>query len=271
MNVQIRDWAVLAFLLLISLVVTLNQNADVTRSLRAISLQITSGLESQFARAGEFVRALDENGKIRDQNIVLSSQVARLREPEIENARLKALLELRDSLGVPTLAVRVISRDIHRQKNYLIIDAGSDRGVENGMAVIDDYGILGKVILPGSKYSVVQSYLNTDFRVPGLIHPIEAFGIVRWDGARLDRLVLDYVVRTERVQHGQLVVTAGSSVFPSGIPIGTIDSVVLRSGENLLEITIEPASRIGAAKHAFVVLQTPDAELGRLQASTVTP
>jgi len=271
MNIQIRDWSLLAFLLLISLVVTLNRNAEVTRSLRAISLQITSGLESQFSRAGEFVRALDENGKIRDHNILLSSQVARLREPEIENSRLKALLGLRDSLAIPMMAVRIVARDIHRQKNYLIIDAGLDRGIESGMAVIDDVGILGKVVLPGSKYSVVQSYLNTDFRVPGLIHPIEAFGMVRWDGARLDRLVLDYVVRTERVEHGQLVVTAGSSVFPSGIPIGTIDSVAVRAGENLLEITLEPASRIGSARHAFVIMQAPDEELERLRASTVAP
>ena len=167
--------------------------------------------------------------------------------------------------------MRVVSRDIHRQKNYLVIDAGSEHGIESGMAVIDDHGILGKVVLPGDGYSVVQSYLNTDFRVPGLIAAIEAFGIVRWDGARLDRIVLDYVVRTERVEHGQLVVTAGSSVFPSGIPIGTIDSVQVRAGENLLEITLKPSSRIGAAKHAFVIMQAPDEELERLQAATVTP
>lgn len=271
MNDQIRDWAILAFLLMVSLVVTLNRNAMVTRSLRAISLQITAGIESQFARAGEFIRALEENGKIRNQNIVLSSQVARLREAAIENERLKTLLELRDTLDVPVKAVRVISRDLHRQKNFLIIDAGADQGVKNDMAVIDDHGILGKVILPGDGYSVVQSYLNTDFRVPGLIHPIEAYGIVRWDGARLDRLVLDYVVRTERVESGQLVVTSGSTVFPSGIPIGTIDSVAVRPGENLLEITLKPASSIGSARHAFVVMNPPDDELERLQEATVAP
>ena len=271
MNSQIRDWVILAFLLSISLVVTLNRNAEVTRSLRAISLQITSGLELQFARVGEFFRALDENGELRDHNIVLSSQVARLREAGIQNERLKAMIALRDTLETETLASRVISRDIHRQKNYLIIDVGSDDAVSNGMAVIDDQGILGKVVLAGEKYSVVQSYLNTDFRVPGLIHSIEAFGIVRWDGVRLDRLVLDYVVRTEPVEHGQLVVTAGSDVFPSGIPIGRIDSVSVRPGENLLDITLEPASSIGAAKHAFVILRSPDAELDRLLQAQNSP
>jgi rod shape-determining protein MreC len=271
MNTQIRDWAVLAFLLLISLVVTLNRNAEVTRSLRAISLQITSGLESQFARTGEFVRALDENGEIRDQNIRLSSQLARLREAELENERLRALLALRDTLDAPTLAVRIVTRDIHRQKNFIVIDAGSDENIRRDMALIDDKGILGKVVLTGNRYSVVQSYLNTDFRVPGLVLPIEAFGIVRWDGVRLDQLVLDYVVRTERVEPGQLVVTAGSEIFPSGIPIGTIDSVAVRPGENLLQITIKPTSRLGSARNAFVVMRSPDEELERLKDQSETP
>ncbi len=268
LQARIRDWAILALLLLISLSVTINQNAAVTRPLRALSLQVTSGVESQFARVGEFIRALDENGAIRAHNIVLSSQVARLREAEHENARLRSMLGIRDSLDTPVMAVRVVARDVHRQKNFIIIDAGRADGLQKNMAVIDDHGILGKVVMPGEDYALVQSYLNTDFRVPGLIQAIETFGIVRWDGTQLDRLVLDYVVRTDPVEKGQLVVTAGSSVFPSGVPIGTIDSVATRSGENLLQIFLRPATRIGAAKHAFVVLKVPDEELIHLQTRT---
>lgn len=267
-SARIRDWAVLALLLIVSLAVMVNKNVTVTRSLRAVSLETTSGLESQFSRLGEFMRALEENGKLRNQNIEMSSQLARLREAQLENQRLRALLALRDTLDVPTLAVRVVARDVHRQKNFLIIDAGTSEGVAADMAVVDDQGIIGKVVLPGDEYSLVQSYLNTDFRVPGLIQPLQTFGIVRWDGTRLDRLLLDYVVRTEPVAKGQLVVTSGSSIFPSGIPIGTIDSIAVRSGENLLEIFLVPSTSIGSANHAFVLLRSPDEELVRLQSTT---
>lgn len=265
LSARIRDWAVLALLLLISLAVMLNKNVTVTRALRAVSLQTVSGLESQFSRLGEFMRAVEENDVLRRHNVIMSSQLARLREAQLENDRLRGLLALRDTLSVPTLAVRVVSRDIHRQKNFLIIDAGEADGVAVDMAVVDDRGIIGKVVLPEKNYSLVQTYLNTDFRVPGLIQPLQTFGIVRWDGTRLDRLLLDYVVRTEPVKKGQLVVTSGSSIFPTGIPIGTVDSVSVRSGENLLDIFLVPATSVGSTRNAFVLLRAPDEELKRLE------
>ena len=263
-SARIRDWAVLALLLLVSMAIMVNKNVTVTRSLRAVSLQTVSGLESQFSRIGAFMRAQEENETLREHNIVMSSQLARLRDAQLENERLRGLLALRDTLNVPSLAVRIVARDVHRQKNFVIIDAGESDGLASDMAVVDDHGVIGKVVQPGDDYSLVQSYLNTDFRVPGLIQPLQTFGIVRWDGTQLDRLLLDYVVRTEPVRKGQLVVTSGSSIFPSGIPIGTVDSVAVRAGENLLEIFLTPATPIGSAKHAFVLLRTPDEELDGL-------
>jgi len=264
-SARIRDWAVLALLLLVSMAIMVNKNVTVTRSLRAVSLQTVSGLESQFSRIGAFMRAQEENETLREHNIVMSSQLARLRDAQLENERLRGLLALRDTLNVPSLAVRIVARDVHRQKNFVIIDAGESDGLASDMAVVDDNGVIGKVVQPGDDYSLVQTYLNTDFRVPGLIQPLQTFGIVRWDGTQLDRLLLDYVVRTEPVRKGQLVVTSGSSIFPSGIPIGTVDSVAVRAGENLLEIFLTPATAIGSAKHAFVILKTPDDELEALQ------
>jgi rod shape-determining protein MreC len=257
----IRDWVVLLSLLALSTFVMVTENSSLSRSMRAGALRITAPIEQRFSGLATFMTALDENASIRAQNISLSSQVARLRGAALENQRLRALLSLRDSVVFRVLPVEIVSKDIHRQKNILIIDAGSEDGLEPDMAVIDDRGILGKVVLVSKNYAQVQSYLNTDFRVPVEIQPLQASGIVRWDGARTDRIRLDYVVKTEPVEKGQLVVTRGSTVFPSGIAVGTVDTVLTRPGENLVDIFLVPASPIRTARHAFVVLQKPDPEL----------
>ncbi len=268
---RVRDWALLFALLVICILVIVNINEPMLRTLRAGSLEVTARVERYFAWAGQYVRALDENDALRINNVQLSSQVARLREAESENARLRALLSLRDSLDAGLLATRIIAKDITKQENYLTLNAGARDGITEGMAVIDDQGILGKVILTSTNFSIVQSYLNTDFRVPVRIQPIEVDGIVNWDGAYSDRLVLDYVVKTEPVKKGQAVVTHASLIFPSGLAVGTIDSVAQRAGENLYTLYLKPASPIAHADHAFVVMRPPNTEVDSLKIQAESP
>src|SRR5690606_611311 len=130
-----------------------------------------------------------------------------------------------------------------------------------GMAVIDERGIIGKVVLTSEHYARVMTYMNTDFRAPAKVQPLQAFGIVRREGDRTDRLLLEHVVKTEPVQKGHLVVTSGfSETFPAGYPIGVVDSISSATGRNALSIYLLPAAPISNAEHAFVVLQRPDPE-----------
>jgi rod shape-determining protein MreC len=135
------------------------------------------------------------------------------------------------------------------------------------MGVVDERGILGRVVLTSAHYCRVISYLNTDFRVAAKVQPLQAFGIVRWDGDRLDRLLMEHVIRTEPVEKGHLVVTSGySEAFPEGYPIGEVDSVYAPPGENQLTIYLIPTAPLNRAEHAFVLLHHPEPERTELEA-----
>jgi rod shape-determining protein MreC len=207
---------------------------------------------------------------LRSENILLSSQVARSREAVIENARLKSLLALQDSLRVRTKAARIISKEIDRQQNLLTLDVGSDDGVEIGMAVIDQNGVLGRTVLVSNTYSRVMPYLNTEFRLSAKVQPNQAAGIIRWDGRNAEFLNLDQVIKTEPVKPGQEVVTSGySGIFPSGYPIGVVTSVEVRTGRNDLNIQVRPYARYATAEHAFVILAKPDPERIELESISI--
>ena len=165
------------------------------------------------------------------------------------------------------MAGLIISKDIFGQQNYLTLDVGRADGVAPGMPVVDEKGILGMVIFISEHYSRVLPYLNTEFHVAAKIQPLQADGMISWPGSRPDMLVLENVVKTEPVEVGQRVVTSrASSVFPPGYPVGVIDSVANRPGENLLEIHVRPATPLNTAQHAFVILQRVDPERTRLEA-----
>lgn len=264
---RIRDWVILGVLLAASLLTLLTQNQPLLRGLRAGALEATAVLEARFAWVGGYFRALRENEVLREENIILSSQVARSREAILENERLRRLIGFQDTTGYDLKAARIVNKDITLQKNFLTLDLGAADSVDVDMAVVDERGIIGKVVLVSDRYSRVMTYLNTDLRIPAKIQPLQAFGIVRWEGGAADRLRIDHVVKTEPVEKGQLVVTSGySGVFPPGLPVGVVDSVSARTGRNELSVFLRPAASLSSAEHAFVILRKPDPERLNLEA-----
>jgi len=267
---QVRDWVLLTVLLSLSLYVMFTQNDPLVRAVRAEAMSMTARVEGTFAWAGRYFRALEENSELRQQNIELSSEVVRSREARIQNAHLRRMLNLRDSLGYSLRAARVIAKDITRQHNLLTLDVGSADSVDVGMPVVNEDGIIGKVVLVSTRYARVMPYLNTDFRVPAKVLPIEAEGIVRWEGRKPDRLLMEHVIKTEPVQPGQLVVTSGhSGIFPPGRAIGRIDSVARQPGRNELQMYLSPAAPMNEVEHAFVILRRPPPEQVALESEAI--
>lgn len=258
---QIRDWVILAVLLVTSLLTMLTLNQPLVRSLRAEAIEVTARVESSFAWMGRYFRALEENDELRRENIRLSSEVARAREVRQRNEELERMLHMRDSSRAPLRSARVVTKDLYRQENMITLDVGRADSIRVGMPVLHDEGIVGTVVLVSEHYARVMPFLNTEFRVPAVVQPLGAEGIVRWEGDTLDRLLLEHIVKTESVERGQRVVTSGhSGVFPPGRLIGTVDSVAVRTGRNELSVHLTPAVPLYEIKHAVVLLRRPDPE-----------
>lgn len=269
---RIRDYVLLAVLLIISLVVLLSQNGPFFRSARALALQATAPVEGTFSWTGRYSRALDENDDLRADNIRLAAEVARLREARSENERLRRLVAFRDSVSFDMVPARVVGKDITKQDNLLTIDAGERDSVKVGMAVIDERGIVGKVVLTSEDYSLVMPHQNTNFRVPAKIDLLGRDGVVRWDGLAYDRLLMEYVVKTEPIVRGQLVVTSGfSGTFPAGIPVGKVDSVFAAKGRNDLVIYLDPASSVSTVDYVYVLTDQISPERQELEATSLQP
>lgn len=256
---QLKDWVLVAVLVAVSLGVMFAQNQTLVRGLRAGALEATARIEGTFAWVGNYLRALDENQRLRAENITLAAEVARSREARVENTRLQAMMGLRDTTQFNVEPARILSKELSGQQNMFTISAGSRDSVEVNMPVVDERGaVLGRVALVSPSYSRVIPYLNADFRVAGKIQSLDAEGIVRWTGGRRDRLLMENVVQTQPVLPGQRVVTSGSSgYFPPGLAIGYVDSVMTTPGRNSYNVRLAPAGPVSEARFAFVILAAP--------------
>ncbi|HLA64307.1 MAG TPA: rod shape-determining protein MreC, partial [Rhodothermales bacterium] len=238
------------------------------RAARGAALTVTAPVERMFSGLTRYTSALEENAELRRQTAALAADVARLREARSEADRLRGLVGFGDSLGVARVAARVIGKDITRQANFLTIDRGTADSVEVGMPVVDERGVVGRVILTSAHYAVVMPHQNTQFAIPATIDLLDQDGIVRWDGTGYDRLLMEFVPKTEPVVPGQLVVTSPySDVFPPGLPVGIVDTAYAAAGRNDYVIYLRPAAPITQARYVYVLLIRPDPEREALEAA----
>jgi rod shape-determining protein MreC len=263
---------VFGVLLIVSLWVLLGRDGPALRAARGFALAATAPVESVFAGLTRYTDALGENARLRREAATLAADVARLRESRAEADRLRDLVGFGDSLGVSRVAARVVGKDITRQTNFLTIDVGTNDSVEVGMPVIDERGVVGRVVQTSANYAVVMPHQNTQFAVPATLELLDQDGIVRWDGTGYDRLLMEFVPKTEPVVPGQLVVTSPySGVFPAGIPVGVVDTAYAARGRNDYVIYLRPAAPITQVRYVYVLRVRPSAEREALEARARAP
>jgi rod shape-determining protein MreC len=123
----------------------------------------------------------------------------------------------------------VYSRYPMNFKNEILVDAGVDKGVVAGKAVLFGNIFIGKVIdvFPGS--ALVQTVFDGDFKMP-----------VRVGSSGYDALCVGGVYpkagsisKNASLANGDVVITADPN-FPYGLPVGVVRDVSI-SADNLFE------------------------------------
>lgn len=157
---------------------------------------------------------------------------------ELENYRLKSVIrDYKEKLYADTMTVdsalsryhfliaHVINNSINHSHNYITIEKGRLDGVEPEMGVIDQNGIVGIVNVVSDHTARLISVLNPYLRLSCKVKGEEQVGSLVWDGRDPSEAILEELPKHARFVKGDTVVTSGySSVFPEGVPVGTIIS-----------------------------------------------
>ena len=148
---------------------------------------------------------------------------------EAENARLRALLDLKGRMPAGFLAAEVLHQALPTDGRTLLLSAGIRDGVRPFQPVITPEGLLGVVSRSGPSTSVANTWAHPEFRVSAVTDSGEVLGIVAPSASPDPNLaVLEFrgVAYRDTVPDGTLVVTAGlGGVFPRGIAIGRVSGV----------------------------------------------
>lgn len=201
-------------------------------------------------------RTRDQLRALRAQLREQSRALVHLREIELENERLRRLLEFRPRVRDTVIAARVIGRDALGASRSFVIDRGTNDGVERGAAVLAPEGVVGHVFLAGRHAARVLLITDHNSGVDAIVQRTRARGIV--EGRIGGGCGLKFVKRTESLEPGDLVITSGvDGIFPKGLPIGRITTVD-RRGRGLFQYAfVDPAVDFDVLEEVLVVLREP--------------
>ena len=214
-----------------------------------------------------------QNRRLEQENAALRGEQTSAAEAIKENEELKKLLRLQSLLEVQSVNGLIVGRDPGNFDPTLTIDKGSESGISVDMPVIAPEGIVGKVIEVWEGGSKIQVLSDPQFSVgvqtPG--HGVAApatTGIASGQVGSHD-LAVDFDAGTKVLPGDAIVTSPQSTLFPPGLPVGTIRNVTVQPGDTGVNATIEPYVHLGALQHVTVLLW-PDGHTGPVLRTTTT-
>jgi rod shape-determining protein MreC len=198
------------------------------------------------------LRAKSNVDKLRKQNRDLVAQLATLKTEELQNKQLTAEVGLEQTIGIRNyhpVGANVIVRDPSLWYQQVEVDAGSDEGVSTGDPVLADGGLVGDVTTVDASVSIVNLITAPDIAVTAQVtNNAGDQGILAPSVGNPNQLLLQDLPGRAQINPGDQVVTAGfksgslTSLYPPGLPIGTVISVNPNQLFNNNEVPVSPTA-----------------------------
>ncbi len=235
--------------------------AEATSPLLGFARAVVSPVVDFAGNVGRLGGMADENHSLRQQLEKAKTDIAGLREAGEENRQLRALLGYeRDNPGREYLPARVIANDPNGLLRTIVIDRGSDQGVQKGQVAVTDRGMAGKVIAVYPRSAKLLLTVDPASVINGVVQRSRVPGVVagRPDGD----LLMRYVDKDADVKEGDLVVTSGlGGGYPKGIVLGSVKKVTNEDQAPFKEVRVASAATSGPLEMVMVVLDFVPGEL----------
>ena len=183
---------------------------------------VSGGVYNKINNFKEFLYLKKENERLNEENVYLKN-LLNLEDKEIIQRDLTVIDTLKFKQKYNYTGAKVINNNFRKNNNYLTINKGANQGLGSDLAVINSKGIVGITKSVSGNYTTVLSILNVNSRINAKLLNSDHYGSLSWDNNDYNIVqLLDLPIQAD-IYRGDTVVTGGkSTIFPEGIPIGTI-------------------------------------------------
>ena len=230
-NFLIRNKTFITFLLLfgLSLFFTFQSHSYQKTKFVNSANWVSGKVYSNSNNISDYFHLKEYNKQLVEENLRLRKQLLNIEDNAIDSTFSSDSLFTNYNL----YNASIIKNSFNKRRNYLLINKGRNDSVKQDMGVITSKGIVGIIENNSSNYANVQSVLNSLSEINASIKNTNNFGSLKWNGEDFKTVQLVDILRSAAIKKGDTVITGGmSSIFPKGIPIGTIENFDLDVSQN---------------------------------------
>jgi len=204
---------------------------------------------------------LEENERLRRENLILQGRSHQMASMQAENVRLRALLNSTEMLRDDVLVAELLGVSPDPLRHQLVLNKGADDGVFIGQPLIDADGLMGQIVEAGGGSSRALLITDATHSVPVQVNRNGVRAIAEGAGT-LGNLEVHHVSATTDIQEGDLLVTSGlGGRFPVGYPVAVVSEIVRDPGQPFARITAVPTAALDRSRHVLLVFTSAE-ELG---------
>jgi rod shape-determining protein MreC len=224
-----------------------------------VEVGVRAVVDAGFSVLERYILLYNARQESRRLQAELDEAQLRLQELEVRAGHtdeLESMLGLRQVRSdAPLVAARVIAASPATATRTLLIDRGTEDGIEVNMAVLTPRGVVGKVVAAFPATAQVLLISDQKSGVGVRVVGTDLAGVVTGTGGATCRL--QYIPNEKALSPGAELITSGQDqLFPAGLPVGRVDSV--RPGELFLTIDVEPSTPLMSLDHVLVLAGPPE-------------
>ena len=194
------------------------------------------------------------NELLENERAYLRQKINSLNEIYLENLRLKKLLSYKQESPFKVISAKVIARSPDNWSSMVIIDKGSSNGIMRGQAVINNLGLIGRVMETTAFVSKVMLISDPNLNVSAIVQRSRQEGLII--GTLGTQLIMKYLPEDADIKAQDKIITSGMNQnYPKGISIGSVVEVAHEFSSLGCYAIIKPAANLSFVEEIFVIVQ----------------
>lgn len=230
----------------------------VRMSLLDVTLPFFEGVTVPLKSAISVLSDIKDFRDVYARNHLLRQEIQQLRiwqeaaqQLEQENARLRALNNVKIAPALGYVTADVLADSASPFSETILVNVGRKDGIQEGAAVVDGAGLVGRVISLGESSARILLLTDLSSRISVAVKPSGQRGILAGNVSTTP--LLDFLVSTENVSIGDRVVTTGDGrVLPPDLTVGRVKTVDEHSAKVVL------ASQYATLDFVRIIRYDPD-------------